>query len=237
MLSALLVVGVCLLAAPARAQSSSQKLFTQMLSRLASNDSLRQTRAFSYDLHLAGTFYLKDDSAQVAEDWHITTTSDSIRARLISRQTNGKAEVVKQYAPPLKLASSRRAESNDPLMAVVWELLNRIKKDAKAQVLIDGTVADRDGAPCFVLRFLAKDRAGNLLIGTKTAQLERIEWAYGKSLGVSSSSEKSLIELAPVLDGLIFPTKLVFNERSRTLLRRSGAYTEIATTNFQHEEQ
>jgi len=238
MLVIVLGAAVCV-AASASAQSSSQRLFSRMLANFAVADSLRQTLSFSYELHLAGAFYLKDDSAQVTEDWRIVQTPDSIRAQLVARQTNGKAEVAKQYVPPVKMASVRRGKrqtADDPLMAAIWEILQRIKKDSKSQVMIDGETAGRSGAKNYVLRFLANDRAGSLWINAATAKLERLEWAYGKSTGLSSSGENSSVELAPVLNEMIFPVKFVFNERARTLLRRSGSYTEIETKNFQREE-
>jgi len=139
-----------------------------MAVRLAGDDSIRQTLFFSYDFHLAGTFYFK--------------------------------------------------------------------KDSKAQMIIDGETAGRAGAKNYVLRFLANGRTGSLWINAQTAELERIEWASGKSLGLASSGEKSMIELAPVIEPMVFPTKLIFNERSRTLLRRTGSYTEIETRNFQRED-
>lgn len=210
-----------------------------MLANFAAADSLHRTLAFSYELHLAGTFYLKADSAQVTEDWRIIQTPDSIRALPISRQTNGKADLAKQYVSPVKIASTKRGQSlmaGDPLLATIWEILQRIKKDAKSQVMIDGETVGRRGAKNYVLRFLANDRAGSLWINAATAKLERLEWAYGKSTGLSSSGEKSLVELAPVINEMIFPVKLIFNERARTLLRRTGSYTEIETKNFKREE-
>ncbi len=223
----------------ASAQSPSQRLFARMWANFAATDSLRQTISFSYDLHLASTFYLKEDSAQVTEDWRIVQTPDSIRAQLVARQTNGKAEVAKQYTPPVKLASVRRSKSqiaDDPLIAAIGEILQHIKKDSKSQMMLDGETAGRNGAKNYVMRFLAKDRSGSLWINARAAKLERLEWAYGKSIGLTSSGEKSAVELAPVLNEMMFPVKLVFNERARTLLRRTGTYTEIETKNFKYEE-
>ncbi len=234
-----LALAASLCATSTLAQSSSQRLFAQMAARFAANDSLLQTAAFSYELHLNGTFYFKDDSAQVQEDWRIVQTPDSIRVQLVARQTTGKAELAKQYEPPVKIVSAPRDKSRaamDVLLAPIGEILQRIKKDKKAQVLIDGQVAGRSGASNFVLRFLAHDRAGSFWINAKTAELERVEWAYGKSLGISSSAEKSSVELGPVLSEVTFPVRLVFNARNRALLRRTGSYTEIETKNFKREE-
>jgi hypothetical protein len=228
----------CFLAPPALGQNPSQRLFQRMLARVAADDSLRAAWSFSYDLHLAGKYYLKNDSAQVLEAWHIAQTHDSLRTQRLSRQDRGKADVVKRYEAPIKFVSSRRGpnhQTSDPLTAVIWELLNHIKKDSKAQLLIDGETNGRDGARNYVMRFLAKNRSGSLWINTQSATLERIEWAYGKSMGFSSSGEKSMIELAPVIEATMYPVKIVFNERARTLLRRTGTYTEIETKNFQRE--
>jgi hypothetical protein len=229
---------VCFLVPPAAGQTASQRLFQRMLARVAADDSLRAALSFSYDLHLVGKYYFKNDSAQVLEEWHIAQNQDSVRAQRLSRQNSGKAEVVKRYEPPIEIVSSQRRPSpqtGDPLTAVIWELLNRIKKDSKAQVLIDGETSGRDGAKNYILRFLAQDRSGSLWINAQSAALERIEWAYGKSTGFSSSGEKSTIELAPVFEAMMFPVKVVFNERARTLLRKTGTYTEIEIKNFQRE--
>jgi hypothetical protein len=234
-LKSLIFIAAGLSTASALAQSSSQRLFALMSARFAVDDSLRQAAIFSYELHLASTFYMKDDSAQIAEDWRLVQTPDSIRAQLVSRQTTGKDEVAKQYASPLQLASAKRGKA-DPLLAPIREILQRIKKDSKAQIMIDGQTAGRNGAPNYVLRFLANDRAGSLWVNVKTAALERIEWAYGKSIGLSSSAEKSSVEFAPVLNDMAFPVRLVFNERNRALLRRTGSYTEIEIKNFKREE-
>jgi len=234
-----ILVAAGLVAASAFAQSSSQRLFSLMSARFAADDSLRQTAAFSYELHLTSTFYMKDDSAQVTEDWRIVQTPDSIRAQLVARQTTGKAELAKQYVPPVKIASAQRSKGQagaDPLLAPTREILQRIKKDSKTQVMIDGQTAGRNGAPNYVLRFLANDRSGSLWVNAKTAELERLEWAYGKSLGLSSSAEKSSVEFTPVLSEMIFPVRLIFNARHRALLRRTGSYTEIVTKNFKREE-
>jgi len=235
----LVLIAAGCIAASVSAQSLSQRLFARMLANFAAADSLRQALSFSYDLHLAGAFYFKDDSAQVTEDWRISQTPDSIRAQLVARRMNGKAEVAKQYVPPVKIASVKRGRSqtaDDPLMTAIREILQRIKKDSKSQVMIDGETVGRRGAKNFVLRFLANDRSGSLWIDAATAKLERLEWTYGKSIGLSSSGEKSSIELAPVLNEMFFPIKLVFNGRARTLLRRTGSYTEIEIKNFKREE-
>jgi len=234
-----ILTAACFFATSAFAQSPSQRLFMRMSGNFVANDSLRRTLAYSYDLHLTGMFYLKADSVQIVEDWRIIQTPDSIRVLPISLQTNGKAEMAKQYVPPVRLASVKRGKgwmADDPLMAAIGEVLHRIKKDSKAQVMIDGETAGRDGAKNYVLRFLADDRTGSLWINAATAKLERLEWAYGKSIGLSSSGEKSSVELAPVLNEMFFPSKLVFNGRARTLLRRTGSYTEIAIKNFKREE-
>lgn len=238
-IKSLILVAAGLLAVSAFAQSSSQHLFSLVSARFAVDDSLRQTATFSYELHLASTFYLKEDSAQVTEDWRIMQTPDSIRAQLVSRQTTGKAEVAKQYVPPVKIISTKRSKGQavaDPLLTPIRELLQRIKKDAKAQVMIDGQTTGRSGASNYVLRFLANDRTGTLWVSAKTAALEHVEWAYGKSVGVSSSAEKSSVEFAPMLNEITFPVRLVFNARNRALLRRTGSYTEIETKNFKREE-
>ena len=238
-LTSLMLIVTGLWAVAASAQTSSQRLFSLLSARFATDDSLRQLAAFSYDLHLTSTFYMKEDSAQITEDWHIRQSPDSIRARLVSRQTTGKAEVAKQYVSPVKIVSAPRSNGEmtaDPLIAPIREILQRIKKDAKAQVMIDGQTTGSHGASNYVLRFLANNRTGTLWVNTKTAGLERAEWAYGKSLGVSSSAEKSSVELAPVLNDMTFPVRLVINARNRALLRRTGSYTEIATTNFKPEE-
>lgn len=236
----LLITAAVLFAVSATAQTPSQRLFTLTAARFAADDSLRQIAAFSYDLHLASTFYMKEDSAQVREEWRIMQTSDSIRVQLVARQTTGKAEVAKQYVSPVKLASAQRhggqTTTADPLLAPVRDILFRIKKDAKSQVMIDGQTPGRNGASNYILRFLAHDRTGALWVNTKTAQLERVEWAYGKSLGVSSSAEKSSVEFAPILNEINFPVRLVVNARNRALLRRTGSYTEIETKNFKREE-
>ncbi len=234
------LAAVNLLAISAFSQTASQRLFALMSARFAKDDSIRQALSYSYDLHLTGAYYHKDDSAQVIEDWRISQTPDSLRARLVSRQINGSAELGKQYAPPLRILSvkrdSRRPE-DDPVMATIQDVLQRIKKDSKSQVLIDGEAVGRDGVKNYIMRFLAKDRAGSFWINVQTFALERVEWAYGKSIGLSSSGEKSEMVLATFSSGINFPVKLVFNERSRTLLRRTGSYTEIEIRNFQPEDK
>jgi len=238
-MKSLALAAASLFAASTFAQSASQRLFAQMSARFAADDSLRQAATFSYELHLTGMFYLKDDSAQVIEDWRIVQAPDSIRAQLVARQTMGKAEAAKQYVPPVKLISMKRDKGRaamEPLLAPIGEILQRIKKDKKAQVMIDGQTAGRNGARNYVLRFLANDRAGSFWVNAKTAELERVEWAYGKSVGLSSSTEKSSVDFAPVLNEMIFPTRLIFNARNRALLRRTGLYTEIEIKNFKHEE-
>jgi hypothetical protein len=234
------LAAVNLSAIAAFSQTASQRLFALMSARFIKDDSIRQALSYSYDLHLTGAFYHKDDSAQVIEDWQISQTPDSIRARLISRQINGAAELGKQYAPPLRILSVKRGlrrPEDDPVMATLQEVLQRIKKDSKSQVLIDGEAVGRDGAKNYIMRFLAKDRAGSLWINAQTFALERVEWVYGKSLGLSSSDEKSEMVLAPFINAINFPVKLVFNERSRALLRRTGSYTEIEIRNFQPEDK
>jgi hypothetical protein len=234
------LAAVNLLALSAFSQTASQRLFALMSAHFAKDDSIRQTLSYSYDLHLTGAFYHKDDSAQVIEDWQISQTPDSIRARLVSRQINGSAELGKQYAPPVKIISvkrDRRRPEDDPVMAALWEVMQRIKKDSKSQVLIDGEAIGRDGVKNYIMRFLAKDRAGSLWINAQTFALERVEWAYGQSIGLSSSGEKSEMVLAPFINAINFPVKFVFNERSRTLLRRTGSYTEIEIRNFQPEDK
>ncbi|MDZ7363081.1 MAG: hypothetical protein ONB46_20515 [candidate division KSB1 bacterium] len=234
------VAAVNLLAISAFSQTASQRLFALMSARLAKDDSIRQALSYSYDLHLTGAFYHKDDSAQVIEDWRISQTPDSIRARLVSRQINGAAELGKQYAPPLRILSVKRdprRPEDDPVMATIQAVLQRIKKDSKSQVLIDGEAVGRGGVKNYIMRFLANDRAGSFWINAQTFALERVEWAYGKSLGLSSSGETSEMVLAPFINAINFPVKLVFNARSRTLLRRTGSYTEIEIRNFQPEDQ
>lgn len=238
-LTACILIVIGLMAVSASAQTSSQRLFSLLSARFAADDSLRQMAAFSYDLHLASTFYMKEDSAQITEDWHLRQTPDSIRAVLVSRQTTGKAEVVKQYESPVKIASASRRKDQmptEPLLTPIREILQRIKKDKKAQVMIDGQTTGSGGASNYVLRFLANDRTGTLWVNTKTANLERVEWAYGKSLGVSSAAENSSVEFAPVLNDMTFPVRFVVNARNRALLRRTGSYTEIETKNFKPEE-
>jgi hypothetical protein len=188
---------------------------------------------------MASTFYQKNDSAQIMEEWRIAQDQDSIRVRRLSRQIEGKAEITKKYQPPLDLKPSKRRQDSgrgDPLMAVVWELLSRIRDDSKAYLMIDGKAAGESGNLCYVIKFLANNHIGSLLINSQTADLERIEWAYGKSFGVFSSGEKSVIALASVDETIMFPVKLIFNERSRKLLSRTGTYTEIAITDFHREK-
>lgn len=221
-------------------QTASQRVVVKMFSRLASNDSLRQQLAYSYDLVLAGTLYTKNDSAQVIEEWRIAHDGDSVRVRLLTRRSNGKEDVAKHYEPPMKLNSSERGENpqeDDPILAMMWGILNRIKQDRKAQVLIDGQVVGENGSANYLVKFLADGRAGSLRINVKTADLERLEWTYGKSLGVVSSGHNSVIEMSEAGGAIRFPAKLMINERSRALLRRTGSYTEIEIRNFQQEKR
>ncbi|MDZ7288562.1 MAG: hypothetical protein ONB44_02340 [candidate division KSB1 bacterium] len=231
--------GFCLMTAPAFSQTASQRVFAMMLSRLSENDSLLQKLTFSYQLHLRGTFYHKNDSARVREEWRVVHDKDSIRVQLLSYRSDGKAEIVKKYECPVKIKPAKRTEKRpgeDPIMTIVWELLDRISRDNKAFLLIDGQAMGKDGRSKHIVRFLTSDRSGSLLIDMQTAVLERLEWTFGKSLGVVSSGQTSMIELAPVIEDLRFPSRLIFNERARALLRRSGSYTEIDIRNFQREE-
>ncbi|MGH7595041.1 MAG: hypothetical protein ACREOI_01765 [bacterium] len=220
-------------------QTASQRVVAKMFSRLTANDSIRQQLAYSYDLALTGTFYTKTDSAQVIEEWRVAHDKDSIRARLLTRRSNGKDNVAKSYESPVKINSSKRSENSrddDPVVAPVWEVLDRIKQDRKAQVLIDGQVAGENGGTNYVIKFLAGGRAGSLWINMKTANLERLEWTYGKSLGVVSSGHNSVIEMSEAGGMVRLPVRLMINERSRALLRRTGSYTEIEIRNFQQEK-
>ncbi len=231
---------VSLTTAAAFGQTVSQRAVAAMFTRMAANDSIRQQSVYSYDLVLAGTFYTKNDSAQVIEEWRIAHDDDSVRARLLMRRSSGKADLAKRYEPPLKINSCKRGkdpQAEDPAMALTWEVLNRIKHDRKAQVLIDGQVAGENGSNNYLVKFLADGRTGSLWINMQTADLERLEWAHGKSLGVVSSGHHSTITMAAVSSSTIrFPAKLVFNERARALRRRTGTYTEIEIRNFQHEK-
>ena len=225
-----------LAASMAFGQTASQRVVAKMLSRLAANDSLRQQLAYSYDLVLTGTFYTKNDSAQVIEEWRIAHDSDSVRVRLLTRRSSGKDDVAKRYEPPMQINSFKRNENqfaDDPVVALAWEVLNRIRQDRKAQVLIDGQVAGENGSANYLIKFLAGGRAGSLWINMRTADLERLEWTYGKSLGVVSSGHSSVITMAEIGGAIRFPAKLMINERSRALLRRTGSYTEIEIRNFQ----
>jgi hypothetical protein len=228
-----------LAASAAFGQTASQRVVDKMFSRLAANDSIRQQLAYSYDLVLAGTFYTKNDSAQVIEEWRIALEDDSVRASLLARRSSGKEDIAKRYTPPIKINSSKRDENpqeEDPIMALMWRALNRIKHDRKAQVLIDGRVVGENGSANYLVKFLADGRTGSLWIDVQTADLKRLEWAYGKSFGVASSGHNSAITMAEVSGELRFPAKLIINERSRALLRRTGSYTEIEIRNFQREE-
>lgn len=226
-----------LTAAPVFGQTASEQVFAKMLARLAANDSIRKKSPYSYELQLTGTFLSKSDSAQVIEEWRIAEDQDSIRVRLLSRRSNGKAEIAKKYESPVKIHSAKRAgpQEHGPVMQMAADVLNWIKKDSKAQMLIDGQTAGRSGGNNYILKFLAKNRTGSLWINTETAALERMEWAYGKSFGVASSGQKSVIEFAPVKGDMIFPARLIFNESSRALFRKAGSYTEIEIRNFQME--
>ncbi len=220
-------------------QTASQRVVAKMFSRLAANDSLRQQLAYSYDLVLTGTFYTKNDSAQVIEEWRVAHNDDSVRVRLFARRSSGKEDVAKRYEPPVKINSFKRGENShedDPVVALAWKVLNRIKHDRKAQVLIDGQVAGENGSANYLIKFLADGRAGSLWINMQTADLERLEWTYGKSLGVVSSGRNSVIEMSEAGGAIRFPAKLMINERSRALLRRTGSYTEIEIRNFQQEK-
>lgn len=228
------------LTAAAFSQTASQRVVAKMFTRLAVNDSLRRQLAYSYDLVLNGTFYAKNDSAQVIEEWRIAQGHDSLRVRLLARRIHGKDKTAKSYEPPVAIKSSRRGanpQEEDPVVALMWGVLNRIKQDREAQILIDGQVVGGNGVPNYLVKFLADGRIGSLWINMQTADLERLEWAYGKSLGVVSSGSNSVIEMAEVSGALRFPARLVFNERARALLRRTGAYTEIEIRNFQSEKK
>jgi hypothetical protein len=220
-------------------QTASQRVVAKMFSRLTANDSIRQQLAYSYDLVLTGTFYTKNDSAQVIEEWRIAHDDDSVRTRLLTRRSSGKEEVAKRYEPPVKINSFKPGEKpyeDDPVVALAWGVLNRIKQDRKAQILIDGQVAGKNGSANYLIKFLADGRAGSLWINMQTADLERLEWTYGKSLGVISSGHNSVIEMSEAGGEIRFPAKLKINERSRSLLRRTGSYTEIEIRNFQQEK-
>jgi hypothetical protein len=220
-------------------QTASQRVVAKMFSRLAVNDSIRQQLTYSYDLVLTGNFYTKTDSAQVIEEWHIAHDDDSIRVRLLARRSNGKENVAKSYESPVKINSSKQSENpqdDDPAVMLMWRVLNRIKQDRKAQMLIDGQVVGENGSANYVVKFLADGRTGSLWINVQTANLERLEWAYGKSLGVVSSGHNSVIEMSEAGGTIRFPAKLMINERSRALLRRTGSYTEIEIRNFQQEK-
>lgn len=225
------------LVAPVFGQTTTEQVFVKMLARFAANDSILKKSPHAYDLQLTGTFYSKNDSAQVIEEWRVAEDPDSIRARLLSRRTEGKPEIAKKYESPLKIHSAKRAgpQENGPIMQTAEEMLAWIKKDSKAQMLIDGQTTGPSGGSNYILKFLAKNRTGSLWINTKTAALERMEWAYGKSFGVASSGQKSIIEFAPVKGDVIFPSRLIFNESSRALFRKAGSYTEIEIRNFQME--
>jgi hypothetical protein len=217
-------------------QTTSQRVVAKMFSRLAANDSIRQQLAYSYDLVLTGTFYTKNDSAQVIEEWRVAHDEDSLRARLLTRRSSGKDDVAKHYEPPIKINSSKRdenAQQDDPVAALAWEVLNRIKQDRKAQVLIDGQVTGENGSANYLVKFLADGRTGSLWINMQTADLGRLEWTYGKSLGVVASGHNSVIVMSEAGGGIRFPAKLTINERTRALLRRTGSYTEIEIRNFQ----
>ncbi|MGH7456373.1 MAG: hypothetical protein ACRENG_33795, partial [bacterium] len=92
-------------------QTASQRVVAKMFSRLAANDSLRQQLAYSYGLVLTGTFYTKNDSAQVIEEWRVTHDDDSVRVRLLARRSSGKEDVAKRYEPPMKINSFKRDEN------------------------------------------------------------------------------------------------------------------------------
>jgi hypothetical protein len=176
----------------------------------------------------------------VIEEWRIAQGHDSLRVRLLARRIHGKDKTAKSYEPPVAIKSSRRGanpQEEDPVVALMWGVLNRIKQDREAQILIDGQVVGGNGVPNYLVKFLADGRIGSLWINMQTADLERLEWAYGKSLGVVSSGSNSVIEMAEVSGALRFPARLVFNERARALLRRTGAYTEIEIRNFQSEKK
>jgi hypothetical protein len=220
-------------------QTASQRVVAKMFSRLAANDSIRQRLAYSYDLVLTGAFYTKNDSAQVIEEWRVAHDEDSLRVRLLTRRSSGKDDVAKRYEPPMKINSSKRGEDpqeDDPVMALAWKVLNRIRQDRKAQVLIDGQVVGENGSANYLIKFLADGRTGSLWINMQTAVLERLEWAYGKSLGVVSSGHNSVITIAETGSAIRFPAKLTIDEHSRALLRRTGSYTEIEIRNFQQEK-
>lgn len=219
-------------------QTTSQRVVAKMFSRLTANDSIRQRLAYSYDLALTGTFYTKNDSAQVIEEWRIAHDDDSIRVRLLTRRSNGKDDVAKRYEPPMKINSSKRSENpreDDPVMTLAWKVLNRIQQDRRAQMLIDGQVVGENGSANYLVKFLADGRTGSLWINMQTADLERLEWAYGKSLGVVSSGHNSVIVMSETGGAIRFPSKLTIDEHSRALLRRTGSYTEIEIRNFQQE--
>jgi hypothetical protein len=232
------VIGVIvsLVATTAFGQITSQRVVAKMLSRMAANDSIRQQLAYSYDLALAGMFYTKNDSAQVIEEWRIAHDDDSVRARLLTRRSSGKEDVAKRYEAPIKINSVKRGENShedDPVVALAWGVLNRIQQDRKAQVLIDGQVVGKSGNANYLIKFLAGGRIGSLWINMQTADLERLEWAYGKSLGVAASGHNSVIEMSVMSSEIRFPARLKINERARALLRRTGSYTEIEIRNFQ----
>jgi hypothetical protein len=225
--------------ATAFGQTVSQRVVAKMFAHMAANDSIRQQLAYAYDFVLTGTFYAKNDSAQVIEEWRIAHDKDSVRVRLLARRSTGKKEIAKSYESPIEFKSIKRGEKlqeDDPIMALMWRVLNRIKQDRKAQVLIDGRVVGKNGRANYLVKFLADGRTGSLWINAQTADLKRLEWAYGKSFGVASSGHNSAIEMAAVSGELNFPAKLIINERSRALLRRTGSYTEIEIRNFQRKE-
>jgi hypothetical protein len=223
---------------PVVGQTVSEALFARTMAHLVESEKVRQDLSYSYTLYLTGTFYQKDDSAQITESWQISQHQDSIRVKPLSRHIGGNADLAKKYKLPLEMKAAKRSEQrdqDDPVMAVVLDLLSRIQKDSKAHFMIDGKVDGRRGNPCYVLRFLADGRSGSLWVDAQSIYTERIEWVYGKSFVVASSDESSSIELAPATEEAIFPVKLIFNEQSRALLSRSGAYTEVEIRDFQWE--
>lgn len=225
---------------PVASQTVSEALFARTMTRLGESEKIRQDLSYSYTLELTGRFYQKDDSVQITDLWQISQHHDSIRVEPLSRRrVDGNADLAKKYKPPFELKAAKRSEQrdqDDPVMVMTLDLLSRIQKDSKAHFMIDGKAEGRRGNPCYVLRFLADGRSGSLWVDTQTTHIERIEWAYGKSFVLTSSDESSSIELAPVTKDIMFPARLIFDERSRALLSWTGTYTEVEIRNFQREE-
>ncbi|MDZ7343375.1 MAG: hypothetical protein ONA90_02550, partial [candidate division KSB1 bacterium] len=107
----------------------SEALFARAMARLAESEKIRQDLSYSYTLHLTGTFFQKGDSAQLTESWQISQQQDSIRVKPLSRHIGGNANLVKKYKLPFEIKAGKRSahrQQDDPVMAVVLELLSRI---------------------------------------------------------------------------------------------------------------